>query len=466
MQSRNKYGAVSGMETHKGIPEDLKQEVLKIIKPSEAERIKLMDIQAELASEVKAAADRLGIPDILVEIVGSAARGTWLSGIHDIDIFISFPEETPRKELETLGMAIARETAKLAEYAEDRHAEHPYLNIVFRGFDVDLVPCFRVASASCIKSAVDRTPFHNDFVKARIKGHEDEVLLLKQFMYGCGVYGSELKTQGFSGYLTELLIIHYGSFENTVRAACSWKPGEKIDIVQHSEIEHKEPLVVVDPTDPRRNVAAVLSLDKFCTFIDCCREFLKNPELRFFFPACLLPLEGSEILERLESRKSAQLAVVFKTPDVVEDVLYPQLYKMEQAVAALLKDYEFSVIKTGVWSGKDETVIMLELISGTLPNVKKHIGPPVWVKEHAQKFKEKYEGAEDVFEGYIENGKYVFEIRRKYPMAKGLLENQLVNCSLGKQVHQSVNEGFEVIENAEICKLTDFDFRVFLRKCI
>jgi tRNA nucleotidyltransferase (CCA-adding enzyme) len=451
------------METYKDIPEDLKQEVLKRIKPSEAEKKKLMDIQAELAAEVKAAADRLGIPDILVKIVGSAARGTWLSGTHDIDIFISFPEETPRKELETLGMTIAREVAKLAEYAEDRHAEHPYLNIVFKGIDVDLVPCFRVASASCIKSAVDRTPFHNDFVKARIKGHEDEVLLLKQFMRGCGVYGSELRTQGFSGYLTELLIIHYGSFENTIRAACSWKPGEKIDIMQHSEIEHAEPLVVIDPTDPRRNVAAVLSLDKFCMFIDCCREFLKNLELRLFFPVCPLPLKDSEILKRLESKKSAQLAVVFKTPEVVEDILYPQLYKMEQAVAALLKDYEFSVLKTGVWSGKTDTVILLELISGTLPNVKKHIGPPVWVKEHAQKFKEKYQGAEDVFGGYIENGKYVFEIRRKYSIAKGLLENQLINCSLGKQVHQSVNEGFVVIEDAEICRLKDLDFRGFLR---
>jgi tRNA nucleotidyltransferase (CCA-adding enzyme) len=452
------------METHTGIPEDLRQEVLKIIKPSEAEIKKLMEIQAELASEVKAAADRLGIPYILVKMVGSAARGTWLSGSHDIDIFISFPEETLRKELETLGMAIARETAKLADYAEDRHAEHPYLNIVFKGFDVDLVPCFRVASASQIKSAVDRTPFHNDFVKTRIKGHEDDVLLLKQFMRGCGVYGSELKTQGFSGYLTELLIIHYGTFKNTVRTASSWKPGEKIDIMQHSEIEHAEPLVVVDPTDPRRNVAAVLSLEKFCMFIDCCREFLKNPELRFFFPACPLPLKDSEILKRLESKKSTQLAVVFKTPDVVEDVLYPQLYKMEQAAASLLKDYEFSVLKTGVWSGKTETVILLELVSGTLPNVKKHIGPPVWVKEHAQKFKEKYQGAENVFGGYIENGKYVFEIRRKHPAAKVLLEKQLLNCSLGKQVHQNVNAGFEVLENAEICRIEDFDFRIFLRK--
>jgi tRNA nucleotidyltransferase (CCA-adding enzyme) len=452
------------METYTGIPDELKLAVLEIIKPTEPEREKLLAIQEELASQVKEAAKELGITGVLVKMVGSAARGTWLSGTHDIDTFISFPEETPRKELETYGMAIAREVAKHAEQAEDRHAEHPYLNIIYKGFDVDLVPCFRVASASRIKSAVDRTPFHNDFVKPRVKGHEDEVLLLKQFMRGGGVYGSELKTQGFSGYLTELLIIHYGSFENTVHAACFWKPGEKIDIMQHGEIEHEEPLAVVDPTDPRRNVAAALSLDKFCMFIDHCREFLKSPALNFFFPAVPVPLRDSEVLEKLETRKSAQLAIVFKTPDVVEDVLYPQLYKMEQAVAALLKEYDFTVIKTDVWSGKTETLVMLELISGTLPNVKKHVGPPVWVKTHAEKFKEKYHGADGVFGGYIENGKYVFEIQRKYPMAKGLLEDRLMSCSLGKQVHESVNEGFEIIEDAGICRLTDSDFRVFLRK--
>lgn len=454
------------MEMYTGIPDELRLAVLERIKPDEAERTKLLEIQNELAGEVRAGAEKLGVSGILVKMVGSAARGTWLSGTHDIDVFISFPEETSRMDLEVQGMAIAREVAKHAEYAEDRHAEHPYLNVVFKGFDVDLVPCFRVASACCIKSAVDRTPFHNDFVKARINGCEDDVLLLKQFMRGSGVYGSELRTQGFSGYLTELLIIHYGSFENAVLAACSWKPGEKIDVMQHGEIKHEEPLIMVDPTDPRRNVAAALSLDKFCMFIDSCREFLKGPEIRFFFPPLLLPLEDSEILERLESRKSTQLAIIFKTPDVVEDVLYPQLYKMEQSTAALLKEYDFPIIKTGVWSGKDETVILLELISGTLPRVKKHIGPPVWVRMHAEKFKEKYEGAENVFRGYIENGKYVFEILRKYPLAKGLLENQLMHCSVGKHVCHSVNESFEILENAEICRLKDSDFRIFLRKWV
>lgn len=53
---------------------------------------------------------------------------------------------------------------------------------------------------------------------------------------------------------------------------------------------------------------------------------------------------------------------------------------------------------------------------------KKRIGPPVWAREHAEKFKAKYEGAENVFGGYIEGGKYVFEIRRKYLRQKASLK--------------------------------------------
>ncbi len=462
-QMVKKYGANPGMETQSSIPENLKLAVLERIKPSQAERERLLVVQEELVAKVKEDAEQLGVPDVFAKVVGSAARGTWLSGTHDIDIFISFPEETAREDLETQGMAIAREIAKGAEHAEDRHAEHPYLNIRFKGFDVDLVPCFRVASAARIKSAVDRTPFHNEFVKVRIVGLEDDVLLMKQFMRGDGVYGSELRTQGFSGYLTELLVIHYGSFENAVQAAGSWKPGKKIDLMQHAEIEHEEPLVMVDPTDPKRNVAAALSLDKFCMFIDHCREFLKNPDLNFFFPESPSPVGDEELLEKMEMRGSGQLAVVFKTPDVVEDVLYPQLYKTEQAAAFLLEEQGFSVIKTGVWAGRQETVIMLELISNNLPNIKKHTGPPVWVPGHAEQFKAKYENAEGVFAGYIENGKYVFEIRRKYPLAAELLKEHLGQQSLGKHIQKSINRGVEVLENAEVRSLKDPGFRVFLR---
>jgi len=439
----------------------LRAVVLQRISPKNEERDHLKEITELLVKKVELIACSMGLDDVSASLVGSAARNTWISGTHDLDIFIMFPENASREELEKNGLSIARKIAEESEFFEERYAEHPYINMRYRGFDVDIVPCFRVQSAACIRSAVDRTPFHNEFVKRNILGLEPDVLLLKQFMKGAGVYGSELRTQGFSGYLTELLVIKYGSFENVIRSACGWQPGTYIDLNAHGTTQHAEPLVVVDPTDPKRNVAAALSLDKFCMFIDPCREFLLSPTLDFFFPGSDTSVTDSELLQRLRSRGTAFIAITFKTPDVVEDVLYPQLYKMELAVVALLEEHEFKVLNKGSWSGQ-KTVILLELMSATLPALRKHRGPPVWVHKHAETFKAKYVNAENVFAFYIENGTYVAEIPRKYSDAYSLLKERLTSCSMGKQVSSSVKSGFELLHDCEICSIQDMNFKFFL----
>jgi tRNA nucleotidyltransferase (CCA-adding enzyme) len=244
--------------------------ILSRIKPKEHEKQKLSALADSLISRINAIGRNEGL-DIGAILVGSTARGTWLSGEHDLDIFIMFPAGVSREYLEEKGLYVARKMAEGARNSEERYAEHPYINAVFDGYEVDLVPAFDVASGAEIKSAVDRTPFHNKFVLSRIQGLEDEVLLLKQFLKGCGVYGSELRTHGFSGYLVELLVIRYGSFMQVLGAAREWKPGMVIDIENHASIAHDDPMVVIDPTDPARNVAAALSLDNLCIFMDKAR---------------------------------------------------------------------------------------------------------------------------------------------------------------------------------------------------
>ncbi|MBC7085015.1 MAG: CCA tRNA nucleotidyltransferase [Methanomethylovorans sp.] len=440
---------------------ELKNDVLKKISPTHEERAYLEETAELLRKKIEHIAHGMNLKDVSVTLVGSAARNTWISGTHDLDLFIMFPSETSNEELEKNGMEIARKIAKEAESFEERYAEHPYINMIYRGFDVDIVPCFRVKSASCIRSAVDRTPFHNEFVKKNIYGLESEVLLLKQFMKGIGVYGSELRTQGFSGYLTELLIIKYGSFEEVINSACEWQPGTYIDLKSHGTIQHTDPLVVIDPTDPKRNVAAALSLDKFCFFIDACRQFRVCPTMDFFFPKPVTLMSDTELLQKMKSRGTAFIAILFNTPDVVEDVLYPQLHKMEQAVVSLLETHEFKVLNKGSWSG-EKTIILLELMSATLPQLRKHRGPPVWIYKHADSFKAKYGTSKDVFAFYIENGTYIAEVPRKYSEASSLLKEKLNSCSMGKHVSCAVKKGFEVLKDGEICSISERDFKLFL----
>ena len=62
-----------------------------------------------------------------------------------------------------------------------------------------------------------------------------EVRILKKFFHHIGVYGAEIAKEGFSGYVSEVLISYFGSFEKTIKkiselkkGRSNWKNYEKI----------------------------------------------------------------------------------------------------------------------------------------------------------------------------------------------------------------------------------------------
>ena len=147
-----------------------------------------------------------------MRVEGSVAKDTWLSENPDIDIFMRLPTSIPRKNLGEVGLKIAKKAAE--GYVQlERFAEHPYLEIVVEGYHADIVPCYDAKPGEW-QSATDRTPYHTDYINrtSQLKALRGEVRLLKAFMQGIGVYGAEIKVGGFSGYLCELLIMNYGSF--------------------------------------------------------------------------------------------------------------------------------------------------------------------------------------------------------------------------------------------------------------
>ena len=222
-----------------------------------------------------------GVPAMMT---GSVARGTWVRGDKDIDIFMLFPPTLSREELQEKGLAAAYGVVdKFKGSSEEKYAEHPYLNAVIEGFDVDLVPCYHVESTAEMKCAVDRTPFHTRYLLDRIGGLHDDVLLMKQFAKGGGVYGSDHMTGGFSGYLCELLVLAYGGFNALLQAAAKFRYGEVIDIEEFYPDKKtirklfSEPLIVIDPTDKTRNVAAALTPTRFSEFMELARNYCARP---------------------------------------------------------------------------------------------------------------------------------------------------------------------------------------------
>ena len=154
------------------------KEVLERITPSEKERKEMEDTCAKLLRVIGDEASRV---DERTEalLLGSISRDTWLSHEKDIDIFLRFPEDYSKSELEEMVTRIGK---KILENTEKRYAEHPYIKGGFAGHMVEIVPCYHIKDATKLKCAVDRTPFHDEFVRRSLGNRRNEVRLLKQFL--------------------------------------------------------------------------------------------------------------------------------------------------------------------------------------------------------------------------------------------------------------------------------------------
>ncbi len=447
---------------------EILKKVLERVKPTEADERLVKRATEEIIRRVKAACKKLKI-DARPMLVGSVARGTWLRNERDIDIFIIFPEELSREDLERQGLAVARKVA--GRNGRERFAEHPYVMMKFRGFDVDLVPCYDIAKLSEIKSAVDRTPHHQRYMKEHLAPElVDEVLLVKKFMEGIGVYGAELKTQGFSGYLCELLTLHHGSFQKLIEAASEWKPEVIIDHERSYADESEpailfegQPLVVIDPVDPNRNVAAAVSTQNFAVFVRACQEFLSGPRREFFFPTKVKLLDAREVRRILKRRGTKMFCVVFETPDLVPDVLYPQLRKTEHALVARLEQAGFEVQRSDVW-GDSKSVILLEIGASKLAKVQTRVGPPVTIE--VRDFIQKHLRSKEKITGPFMDaaGRVVFELEREETDARDVLKQALEErTAFGKHVAEAIKKGYKLMEEAGLVKLLhDRKFREFV----
>lgn len=448
--------------------DEILKSVLKEVKPTPADRKHLERVAAELIEQTNAACAKLNI-DAKAMLVGSAARDTWLRSERDIDVFILFPEELPREELERQGLAVAREVA--GAKGKEQFAEHPYVTMRFKGFDVDLVPCYDVAKPSEIKSAVDRSPHHQRYVTEHLTSElADEVLLTKKFMLGVDCYGSELKVQGFSGYLCELLVLHYGSFEKVVESASGWKPSKVIDPERSypdpSEAKRmfeEQPIIVIDPVDASRNVGAAVSMQNFATFVRACQDFTRGPSKLFFFPNPVRMLSARQIRAILKRRGTALFCVTFSPPDVVPDVLYPQLRKAERTLVMQLARAGFEVIRSDVWSNS-RALILLELAAAELPRVRAHIGPPVSIE--VGDFIRTHLKSKRKFAGPFTNsaGKLIFELERERRNSRQVLEQALgERVTLGRHVGEAISKSYRIYEGNQIVKLCkDKEVRKFI----
>jgi tRNA nucleotidyltransferase (CCA-adding enzyme) len=440
------------------------------ITPSDEENKIIMNIVDELYTRISDAVEKLAIK-IKIEpiLVGSVAKSTHLTN-PDIDIFMMFPESTDRKILERDAIKIGR---MVIPEGQERYAEHPYISGKYKGFDVDLVPCYLIVDPVNLKSAVDRTPFHTRYIKENfVDDLIPDVLLLKQFMKGVGVYGAEIEIQGFSGYLCELLVMYYNGFNNLIQSVRNWDAHTLITLTDDPVPEDKmlefknDPLIFIDPVDPKRNVASALSMENFELFKLACEKYLVTPKRSFFFPNPIQPLDKQELVSIINSRSSKFIGLVFETPDVIPDILYSQLRKAEKAVGRMCVDKGYELQDSGfVVTDNDNTLILFEFSRFELPSEEVHVGPPDGNK-NKQRFIDKWQTSEKAINPpYLdaEDNRWKVKIHRDFTRVQDLILTEITDQSLGKHVGNNIRSQFKLLEGSE---LVQSEYQVFLTRFI
>jgi len=459
---------------------EILNDVLKKIRPTLDQRKKFNELSKKILEVTNEKMSKFRGRAI---IAGSLTRDTWLPSKNEFDVFIIFPKDLSEESLEEYGLKIGKNVIEvLGGTWRIEYAQHPYVRGSIGDVDVDIVPCYEVKSGEEIQSAVDRTPFHVKYLDKKLPRQlSDDVRLLKAFLKANEIYGADTKTEGFSGYICELLIINYGRFESVLRAINDWKPEEIIDVEKYwDEKDYKklrkkfkeEILIIIDPVDKNRNAAAAISPENFYKFKKIAKQFLKEPDAEMFFKKPIQPLTKKELELQMQNRGTELLLVKFGKPDVVPDILWPQLRRATKRLEGILHEYEFTVHRSDCWSNeKDSCAIILEMEISRLPLINEKVGPYVWKEENSRDFIKKYESVA-INGPYIRENAWRVEIKRKWKSALGKLkdtlsdkEKILKSKGLPNYIASEIVESFEVFENEKISEmLKDKEFAVFLRK--
>ncbi|MGC8632797.1 MAG: CCA tRNA nucleotidyltransferase [Thermoprotei archaeon] len=376
-------------------------EVLTRIVPSSQEQDRIHSISSELVSRISVSSA------FKVELEGSVAKGTWLAGSPELDVFLLFPVGTPLSDMQKVTLQVG--SAVLRDQRMS-YAEHPYVRGFYDGIPVDLVPCYEVKSPSEMVSGVDRTPFHTRYINSHLTPEQkNQARLLKAFLKGLRVYGAEIRVRGFSGYAAEVMVDRFGGFRPVLEAAQGWRLGQNLGWQGRPDV-----LGLPDPVDPSRNVAASVSKRSFSLFVAASGFMLRRPSPNYFFPS-ELPAKKKDSSGLLVVRISP------KRPGQVDDVLWGEIWRTLEGLSSSLIRRGVPVWDASAYVESDLVYLFFELESIRLPGRELVYGPPVHMQESALRFTDKWLESSELLRGpWVQDGRWMV-IRKKAKAVKDIV---------------------------------------------
>ncbi|MDG6904941.1 MAG: CCA tRNA nucleotidyltransferase [Nitrososphaerota archaeon] len=426
----------------------------KLVTPSPTEKEKLESVSRKVKSRVESSLlETAPVPE--VSLGGSFARGTWLKGSHDIDFFLLYPTDYPRNNLEREAISTA-ERALHGYQINLRYAEHPYVEGFVENVRVNIVPCYKVPIGEW-KSAADRSPFHTKYISSKLdEALKLEARLFKKFVKASGVYGAEVKIQGFSGYVCEVLVLKYGSFASTLRGLASIKPNEVVSIEPYDNVLAallKSPIVILDPVDTTRNLGAAISARNVAKLVFQARRFLAKPKLSFFVEK---EVDGTPSME-LAART---LVVRFKNSKRSPDILWGQLRKSTYSISSKLKSAGFEVLRCGAASNESSESAFLFLFSDLkIGRVHSRSGPEYFRADEVQNYFIRNRG-KALATWIDEDGRVESVYFRKFDRAsdalKDLLTSKLESAGVSEELRSEIAKGVRILNATHLVRKKDW----------
>jgi len=397
-------------------PKKVIEEIKKIVIPSINEQKLVNSTALEILQIINEQANPIGAKLI---IGGSVKKGTWLPGIHDIDCFLQFDYIKYKNKNEDLSNIAEKLLKKCFKNIKRLHGSRDYFQVEYNGFEIEIIPVINITKPELMLNITDVSPLHINWLakKTKLKNLETDARLSKKFCRGIGVYGAESFIRGLSGHVIEVLTVHYGGFLPFIKAISKWDDRASIDPQGHYTDEKQmmllmnssklvSNLIVVDPIQPERNAAAVLSDEKFQLLKNQANQFLKKPSKSFF-------IEKHITIEQIKARKTKNKLLLFTAEpekDTTIDISGCQILKKFEYIERMLNEFDFKIKNQGwYWDKQNQAIFWFYIDPQILSQSFRHAGPPVKLDIHADSFKKQW----NKFNVRTAGGKLYVDLPRK-----------------------------------------------------
>ncbi len=411
----------------------------KISIPAEKEQEKIKKISESALQLVKEQATKY--PEVIgVELGGSYAKGTWLSGEVDLDIFVKLKKDTDEKRFEVVGKEIGfNSLRKFKPYV--RYSEHPYVEAIIDDTRVNVVPCYDVEAGQW-KSAADRSSFHTKYILQSLdQSKKDDVRLLKKFLIGIGIYGAEIAKEGFGGYVAEVLVQHHGSFLGVLEVASNFTQHQ---VIGNPTKKFEAPLIIIDPIDSNRNLGTAISAESVGKFILASRKFLKKPSLSFF-----------RAKPRHLNRKNLQNTIIvrFNYKKRSPDIVWGQIKRASNAVSGQLRLAGFEVLRSSAVTDEKSEVALLFLLRSL--KIERHMikkGPDIFKRKESENYIAKNSKKTQLM--WIDESAKLLSLQERVhydvrPFLQYLLRRNLSSSGIPRGLVPDIRKGFKVLNGKQ-----------------